>query len=129
MKSVKNNRCQFQRGCWEIGKKAYSLDTGNYATWDNYLLAQCYQTSEERDKVIDVLEPLQHKNFVWWNLHLGLAYDHVKKFEIAKNHFEFVKKFLKENHLSKIKFALKKQNQHVNTYPYIETILKKYDFE
>ena len=129
LKSVKNNRCQFQRGCWEIGKKAYSLDTGNYATWDNYLLAQCYQTSEEREKVIDVLEPLQHKNFVWWNLHLGLAYDHVKKFEIAKNHFEFVKKFLKENHLSKIKFALKKQNQHINTYPYIETILKKYDFE
>ena len=129
LKSVKNNRCQFQRGCWEIGKKAYSLDTGNYATWDNYLLAQCYQTSEERDKVIDVLEPLQHKNFVWWNLHLGLAYDHVKKYEIAKNHFEFVKKFLKENHLSKIKFALKKQNQHINTYPYIETILKKYDFE
>ncbi|MDA9714674.1 adenylate/guanylate cyclase domain-containing protein [bacterium] len=129
LKSVKNNRCQFQRGCWEIGKKAYFLDTGNYATWDNYLLAQCYQTSEERDKVIDVLEPLQHKNFVWWNLHLGLAYDHVKKFEIAKNHFEFVKKFLKENHLSKIKFALKKQNQHINTYPYIETILKKYDFE
>ena len=129
LKSVKNNRCQFQRGCWEIGKKAYSLDTGNYATWDNYLLAQCYQTSEERDKVIDVLEPLQHKNFVWWNLHLGLAYDHVKKFEIAKNHFEFVKKFLKENHLSKIKFALKKQNQHINTYPYIEKILKKYDFE
>ena len=36
---------------------------------------------------------------------------------------------LKENHLSKIKFALKKQNQHINTYPYIETILKKYDFE
>ncbi len=129
LKSVKNNRCQFQRGCWEIGKKAYSLDTGNYATWDNYLLAQCYQTSEERDKVIDVLEPLQHKNFVWWNLHLGLAYDHKKKYEIAKNHFEFVKKFLKENHLSKIKFALKKQNQHINTYPYIETILKKYDFE
>ena len=129
LKSVKNNRCQFQRGCWEIGKKAYSLDTGNYATWDNYLLAQCYQTSEERDKVIDVLEPLQHKNFVWWNLHLGLAYDHVKKFEIAKNYFEFVKKFLKENHLSKIKFALKKQNQHINTYPYIETILKKYEFE
>ena len=129
LKSVKNNRCQFQRGCWEIGKKAYSLDTGNYATWDNYLLAQCYQTSEERDKVIDVLEPLQHKNFVWWNLHLGLAYDHVKKFEIAKNHFEFVKKFLKVNHLSKIKFALKKQNQHINTYPYIETILKKYNFE
>ena len=129
LKSVKNNRCQFQRGCWEIGKKAYSLDTGNYATWDNYLLAQCYQTSEEREKVVDVLEPLQHKNFVWWNLHLGLAYDHLKKFEIAKNHFEFVKKFLKEDHLSKVKFALKKQNQHLNTYPFIETTLKKYGFE
>ncbi|GIR62724.1 MAG: hypothetical protein CM15mP67_08270 [Alphaproteobacteria bacterium] len=129
LKSVKNNRCQFQRGCWEIGKKAYSLDTGNYATWDNYLLAQCYQTSEEREKVIDVLEPLQHKNFVWWNLHLGLAYDHLKKFEIAKNHFEFVKKFLKEDHLTKVKFALKKQNQHLNTYPFIEATLKKYGFE
>ena len=129
LKSVKNNRCQFQRGCWEIGKKAYSLDTGNYATWDNYLLAQCYQTSEEREKVVDVLEPLQHKNFVWWNLHLGLAYDHLKKFEIAKNHFEFVKKFLKENHLTKVKFALKKQNQHLNTYPFIEATLKKYGFE
>ena len=129
LKSVKNNRCQFQRGCWEIGKKAYSLDTGNYATWDNYLLAQCYQTSEEREKVVDVLEPLQHKNFVWWNLHLGLAYDHLKKFEIAKNHFEFVKKFLKEDHLSKVKFALKKQNQHLNTYPFIEATLKKYGFE
>ncbi len=129
LKSVKNNRCQFQRGCWEIGKKAYSLDTGNYATWDNYLLAQCYQTSEEREKVVDVLEPLQHKNFVWWNLHLGLAYDHLKKFEIAKNHFEFVKKFLKEDHLTKVKFALKKQNQHLNTYPFIETTLKKYGFE
>ena len=128
-KSVKNNRCQFQRGCWEIGKKAYSLDTGNYATWDNYLLAQCYQTSEEREKVVDVLEPLQHKNFVWWNLHLGLAYDHLKKFEIAKNHFEFVKKFLKEDHLTKVKFALKKQNQHLNTYPFIEATLKKYGFE
>ena len=129
LKSVKNNRCQFQRGCWEIGKKAYSLDTGNYATWDNYLLAQCYQTSEEREKVVDVLEPLQHKNFVWWNLHLGLAYDHLKKFEIAKNHFEFVKKFLKEDHLTKVKFALKKQNQHLNTYPFIEATLKKYGFE
>ena len=129
LKSVKNNRCQFQRGCWEIGKKAYSLDTGNYATWDNYLLAQCYQTSEEREKVVDVLEPLQHKNFVWWNLHLGLAYDHLKKFEIANNHFEFVKKFLKEDHLTKVKFALKKQNQHLNTYPFIEATLKKYGFE
>ena len=129
LKSVKNNRCQFQRGCWEIGKKAYSLDTGNYATWDNYLLAQCYQTSEEREKVVDVLEPLQHKSFVWWNLHLGLAYDHLKKFEIAKNHFEFVKKFLKEDHLTKVKFALKKQNQHLNTYPFIEATLKKYGFE
>ena len=129
LKSVKNNRCQFQRGCWEIGKKAYSLDTGNYATWDNYLLAQCYQTSQEREKVVDVLEPLQHKNFVWWNLHLGLAYDHLKKFEIAKNHFEFVKKFLKEDHLTKVKFALKKQNQHLNTYPFIEATLKKYGFE
>jgi len=129
LKSVKNNRCQFQRGCWEIGKKAHSLDTGNYATWDNYLLAQCYQTSEEREKVVDVLEPLQHKNFVWWNLHLGLAYDHLKKFEIAKNHFEFVKKFLKEDHLTKVKFALKKQNQHLNTYPFIEATLKKYGFE
>ena len=129
LKSVKNNRCQFQRGCWEIGKKAYSLDTGNYATWDNYLLAQCYHTSEEREKVVDVLEPLQHKNFVWWNLHLGLAYDHLKKFEIAKNHFEFVKKFLKEDHLTKVKFALKKQNQHLNTYPFIEATLKKYGFE
>ena len=127
--TVKKNRCQFQRGCWEIGKKAYSLDTGNYATWDNYLLAQCYQTSEEREKVVDVLEPLQHKNFVWWNLHLGLAYDHLKKFEIAKNHFEFVKKFLKEDHLTKVKFALKKQNQHLNTYPFIEATLKKYGFE
>ena len=32
------------------------------------LLAQCYQTSGERAKVIGVLEPLQHKKFVWWNL-------------------------------------------------------------
>ena len=127
--TVKKNRCQFQRGCWEIGKKAYELDTGNYATWDNYLLAQCYQTSGERKKVIDVLEPLQHKKFVWWNLHLGLAYDSLEKFNIAKKHLDFVKKFLKENHLSKIKFALKKQNQHLTTYPYIINSLKKYGFE
>ncbi len=127
--TVKKNRCQFQRGCWEIGKKAYELDTGNYATWDNYLLAQCYQTSGERKKVIDVLEPLQHKKFVWWNLHLGLAYDSLEKFNIAKKHLDFVKMFLKENHLSKIKFALKKQNQHLTTYPYIINSLKKYGFE
>tara|TARA_B100000579_G_scaffold245490_1_gene201594 strand:+ start:102 stop:2000 length:1899 start_codon:yes stop_codon:yes gene_type:complete len=127
--TVKMNRCQFQRGCWEIGKKAYELDTGNYATWDNYLLAQCYQTSGERKKVIDVLEPLQHKKFVWWNLHLGLAYDSLEKFNIAKKHLDFVKKFLKENHLSKIKFALTKQNQHLTTYPYIVNSLKKYGFE
>ena len=57
------------------------------------------------------------------------AYDSLEKFNIAKKHLDFVKMFLKENHLSKIKFALKKQNQHINTYPYIETILKKYDFE
>jgi hypothetical protein len=126
---VKKNRCQFQRGCWEIGKKAYELDIGNYATWDNYLLAQCYQTSGEKENVIRVLEPLQHKNFVWWNLHLGLAYDSLKKFDIAKKHLDFVKKFLKENHLSKIKFALTKQNQHLNTYPYITNNLKKYGFE
>ena len=127
--TVKKNRCQFQRGCWEIGKKAYELDTGNYATWDNYLLAQCYQTSGERKKVIDVLEPLQHKKFVWWNLHLGLAYDSLEKFNIAKKHLDFVKKFLKENHLSKIKFALTKQNQHLTTYPYIINSLRKYGFE
>ena len=128
-KTVKKDRCQFQRGCWKIGKKAYELDTGNYATWDNYLLAQCYQTSEEREKVIDVLEPLQHKKFIWWNLHLGLAYDSLDKFDIAKKHLDFVKKSLKEDHLSKIKFALTKQNQHLNTYPYIIDILKKYGFE
>ena len=127
--TVKKNRCQFQRGCWEIGKKAYELDTGNYATWDNYLLAQCYQTSGEKKKVIDVLEPLQHKKFVWWNLHLGLAYYSLEKFNIAKKHLDFVKMFLKENHLSKIKFALKKQNQHLTTYPYIINSLKKYGFE
>ena len=126
---IKKNRCQFQRGCWEIGKKAYELDTGNYATWDNYLLAQCYQTSEEREKVIDVLEPLQHKKFIWWNLHLGLAYDSLEKFDIAQKHLNFVKNFLKEDHLSKIKFALTKQNQHLNTYPYIIKTLKKYGFQ
>jgi TolB-like protein len=127
--TVKKNRCQFQRGCWEIGKKAYELDIGNYATWDNYLLAQCYQTSGEKEKIIGVLEPLQHKNFVWWNLYLGLAYDSLEKFDIAKKHLDFVKKFLKENHLSKIKFAFTKQNQHLNSYPYITDILKKYGFE
>ena len=127
--TVKKNRCQFQRGCWEIGKKAYELDTGNYATWDNYLLAQCYQTSGERKKVIDVLEPLQHKKFIWWNLHLGLAYDSLEKFNIAKKHLDFVKKILKENHLSKIKLALTKQNQHLTTYPYIINSLRKYGFE
>ena len=126
---VKKNRCQFQRGCWEIGKKAYELDIGNYATWDNYLLAQCYQTSGEREKVIGVLEPLQHKNFVWWNLHLGLAYDSLEKFDIAQKHLDFVKNFLKENHLSKIKFAFTKQNQHLNSYPYITDVLQKYGFE
>ncbi|MDC1194601.1 adenylate/guanylate cyclase domain-containing protein, partial [Pseudomonadota bacterium] len=87
--TVKKNRCQFQRGCWEIGKKAYELDIGNYATWDNYLLAQCYQTSGEKEKIIGVLEPLQHKNFVWWNLYLGLAYDSLEKFDIAKKHLGF----------------------------------------
>ena len=127
--TVKKNRCQFQRGCWEIGKKAYELDIGNYATWDNYLLAQCYQTSGEKEKIIGVLEPLQHKNFVWWNLYLGLAYDSLEKFDIAKKHLGFVKNFLKENHLSKIKFAFTKQNQHLNSYPYITDILKKYGFE
>ena len=127
--TVKKNRCQFQRGCWEIGKKAYELDIGNYTSWDNYLLAQCYQTSGEKEKIIGVLEPLQHKNFVWWNLYLGLAYDSLEKFDIAKKHLGFVKNFLKENHLSKIKFALTKQNQHLNTYPYVTDILKKYGFE
>ena len=127
--TVKKNRCQFQRGCWEIGKKAYELDIGNYTSWDNYLLAQCYQTSGEKEKIIGVLEPLQHKNFVWWNLYLGLAYDSLEKFDIAKKHLGFVKNFLKENHLSKIKFAFTKQNQHLNSYPYITDILKKYGFE
>ena len=32
-------------------------------------------------------------------------------------------------HLSKLKFALTKQNQHINTYPYITKTLKKYGFE
>ena len=127
--TVKKNRCQFQRGCWEIGKKAYELDIGNYASWDNYLLAQCYQTSGEKEKIIGVLEPLQHKNFVWWNLYLGLAYDSLEKFDIAKKHLGFVKNFLKENHLSKIKFAFTKQNQHLNSYPYITYVLQKYGFE
>ena len=63
-KTVKKDSCQFQRGCWEIGKKAYELDTGNYATWDNYLLAQCYQTSEEREKEIDVNKSLLPRCFV-----------------------------------------------------------------
>ena len=68
-------------------------------------------------------------SYVWWNLHLGLAYDYLKKFDIAKKHLDFVKKFLKQNHLSKIKFAFTKQNQHLNTYPYITNNLKKYGFE
>ena len=92
-------------------------------------MAQCYLTSGEREKIIDVLEPLQHKKFVWWNLYLGLAYDSLRKFDIAKKHLDFVKKFLKENHLSKIKFALTKQNQHLNIYPEIKNVLKKYGFE
>ena len=72
---------------------------------------------------------MQHKKFVWWNLHLGLAYHSLKKFSIAKKHLDFVKEFLKDNHLSKIKFALAKQNQHLTTYPYIINSLKKYGFE
>ena len=105
------------------------MDIRNYATWDNYLLAQCYQTSGEREKVIGVLEPLQHKNFFWWNLHLGLAYHSLEKFDIARKHLDFVKNFLKENHLYKIKFAFTKQNHHLITYPYIIDILKTYGFE
>ena len=61
--------------------------------------------------------------------YLGLAYDSLEKYDISRKHLDFVKKFLKENHLSKIKFALTKQNQHLNTYPDIINVLKKYGFE
>jgi len=35
-KNINKKKCQFHRGCWDMGLKAHELDTGNVVIMDNY---------------------------------------------------------------------------------------------
>ena len=122
-------RCQFHRGCWEIGLNAEKLDTGNFTAWDNYLMAICSKAIQDGQKIIDAIEPLQHNKFFWWEISLGLAYHYLGKFEIAKKHIDNARNSLKSNELSKVKMLYTKYNSHLTTYPKVEKVLLKYGFE
>ena len=69
---VEPNRCQFHRGCWDLGLKARKLDIGNFSIWDNYLIAICSSANQYGKNIVGSLEPLQHKNFFGGNLTLVL---------------------------------------------------------
>ena len=126
---VEPNRCQFHRGCWDLGLKARKLDIGNFSIWDNYLIAICSSANQDGKNIVSSLEPLQHKKFFWWEFNLGLAYHYLSKFKIAEAHFERAKVALKSKKISKVRSLYTKFNSHLTTFSKIDRILPNYGFE
>ena len=66
---------------------------------------------------------------LWFEIHSVVASHFSNKFELAKNHFENVKKSIEINKLSKIYDIFKKYNNERLSYPVYEEVLLKYGFE
>ena len=125
----KNKQCQFHKGCWEMGLKAHKLDTGNFAVMDNYMLAVCYNIVKDGANALKLMSPMPHNGNFWFEIHSGVASHFANKFDLAKNHFENLKKSLDSNKLPKIYDIFKKYNNERLSYPVYEEVLLKYGFE
>ncbi len=128
-KNINKKKCQFHRGCWDMGLKAHELDTGNVVIMDNYLLAGCYNIVKDGANALKMLSPLPHKKRFFYEIHSGVASHFEGKFEIAQDHFDNVKKSIKGNKLQKIYDIFKKWNNERLSYPVYEEVLLKYGFE
>ena len=128
-KNINKNQCQFHKGCWEMGLKAHELDIGNYAAMDNYFLAACYNIVKDGEKALKMISPMPHNGNFWFEIHSGVASHFSNKFELAKNHFENVKKSIEGNKLPKIYDIFKKYNNERLSYPVYEKVLLEYGFE
>ena len=126
---VESGRCQFYRGCWELGEEARKLDIGNFSVWDNYLTAICSVASRNGKQVVEALEPLQHKKYFWWEFNLGVAYHYLEKYQIAEDHFGNARNALGTNKIEKIRALYTKFNSHKITFPNLLEILPQYGFE
>ena len=128
-KNINEKQCQFHRGCWDMGLKAHELDTGNLVVMDNYMLAVCYNIVKDGANALKMMSPMPHKNRFFYEIHSGVASHFDGKFEIAKEHFDNVKKTIKGNKLQKIYDIFKKWNNERLSYPVYEEVLLKYGFE
>ena len=128
-KNINRKKCQFHRGCWDMGLKAHELDTGNVVIMDNYLLAGCYNIVKDGANALKMLSPLPHKKRFFYEIHSGVASHFEGKFEIAQDHFDNVKKSIKGNKLQKIYDIFKKWNNERLSYPVYEKVLLEYGFE
>mgnify|MGYP000032309541 FL=1 len=128
-KNINKKKCQFHRGCWDMGLKAHELDTGNVVTMDNYMLAACYNIVKDGANALKMMSPMPHKKRFWYEIHSGVASHFDGKFEIAQDHFENVKKTIESNKLPKIYDIFKKWNNERLSYPVYEEVLLKYGFE
>ena len=128
-KNINKKKCQFHRGCWDMGLKAHELDTGNVVIMDNYLLAGCYNIVKDGANALKMLSPIPHKTRFFYEIHSGVASHFEGKFEIAQDHFDNVKKSIKGNKLQKIYDIFKKWNNERLSYPVYEEVLLKYGFE
>ena len=128
-KNINKKKCQFHRGCWDMGLKAHELDTGNVVIMDNYMLAACYNIVKDGANALKMLSPIPHKTRFFYEIHSGVASHFEGKFEIAQDHFDNVKKSIKGNKLQKIYDIFKKWNNERLSYPVYEEVLLKYGFE
>ena len=128
-KKINEKKCQFHRGCWDMGLKAHELDTGNVVIMDNYVLAVCYNIVKDGANSLKMLSPIPHKNRFFYEIHSGVASHFEGKFEIAQDHFDNVKKSIKGNKLQKIYSIFKRWNNERLSYPVYKEVLLKYGFE
>ena len=124
-----NKQCKFHKGCWDMGIKAHELDIGNFAAMDNYVLAVCYNIVRDGENALKMISPMPHNGNFFFEIHSGVASHFSNKFDLAKNHFENVKKSIKGNKLSSIYNIFKKYNNEHLSYPVYEEVLLEYGFE
>ena len=111
-----------------MGLKAHELDTGNLVVMDNYMLAVCYNIVKDGANALKLMSPMPHNGNFWFEIHSGVASHFANKFDLAKNHFENLKKSLDSNKLPKIYDIFKKYNNERLSYPVYEEVLLKYGF-
>ena len=76
-----------------------------------------------------MISPMPHNGNFFFEIHSGVASHFSNKFDLAKNHFENVKKSIKGNKLSSIYNIFKKYNNEHLSYPVYEEVLLEYGFE